>query len=83
MTLPAAAVRGADVIQHSFDEFQTRFRAITRRAKERFESRDWDGIRRDTVKRLGLQPLAVGETFEALQDQIGDQISDRQLWPSM
>ncbi|MGB5296171.1 MAG: bifunctional isocitrate dehydrogenase kinase/phosphatase [Thermoanaerobaculia bacterium] len=83
MTTSAAAVRGADVIQHSFDEFQTRFRAITRRAKERFESRDWDGIRRDTVKRLGLQPQAVAETFEALQDQIGEQISDRELWPSM
>ena len=81
--MPAAAVRGADVIQHSFDEYQTRFRAITRRAIERFENRDWDGIRQDTVKRLGLQPLAVGETFEALQDQIGEKISDRELWPAM
>ena len=83
MTIPAAAVRGADVIQHIFDEFQTRFRAVTRRAKERFENRDWDGIRRDTVKRLGLQPLAVGEAFEALEEQIGEKMSDRDLWPAL
>lgn len=83
MIFPAAAVRGADVILHSFDEFQTRFRAITRRARERFENRDWDGIHRDTVKRLSLQPQAVAETFEVLHEQIGEKISDRGLWPSM
>ncbi len=83
MTIPAAAVRGADVIHRSFDEFQTRFRAITRRTQKRFENRDWDGIRRDTVKRLGLQPQAVAETFEALQEQIGEKIADAELWPAM
>jgi isocitrate dehydrogenase kinase/phosphatase len=83
VTLPAAAVRGADVIERSFDQFQTRFRTLTRRAKQRFEARDWDGIRRDTVARLDLQPQAVVETYEALRQQIGDTIAERELWPDM
>jgi isocitrate dehydrogenase kinase/phosphatase len=48
--VPTAPARhGADIIQRGFEEFHESFRAITRRAKDRFESRDWVGIRRDTV----------------------------------
>lgn len=78
-----AAVRGADIIHRSFDDYYTRFRFITRRTKERFERCDWDGIHRDSVKRLNLHPESINETFEALREQLGDRIDDVGFWASM
>lgn len=83
MPYPDEAVRGADVIHRSFDDYHARFRVITRRTKERFERCDWDGIRRDTVKRLSLHPQAISETFEALQDQFGERAGDMSFWAGM
>jgi isocitrate dehydrogenase kinase/phosphatase len=79
--VPAAPARhGADIIQRGFEEFHESFRAITRRAKDRFESRDWVGIRRDTVRRLGLHSRAVEETLQALRQEFGAQVERRELW---
>jgi isocitrate dehydrogenase kinase/phosphatase len=83
VSFPSAAVRGADIIHQSFDDYHTRFRSITRRTKERFERCDWDGVRRDTVKRLGIHPQAIAEAFELLEEPLGDQIEDHDLWAEM
>lgn len=83
VTIAAKAARGADVIVRNFDDYHTRFRAITRRSKQRFERRDWDGIHRDTVKRLDLHPHAVSETLEALRDQLGEALQTKELWSSI
>jgi len=89
MTPPSAAAppglveRGADTIYWAFDEHQHRLRAITRRVQQRFERRDWTGIRRDTVERLTLYPRSLHQTFETLRDQLGAGISDRGLWAAM
>jgi isocitrate dehydrogenase kinase/phosphatase len=80
---PSEAVRGADIIHRCFDDFQTRFRAITRHTRERFERCQWEGIRRDTVKRLGLHGHSIAESFENLEDQLSGQVSDRAFWASM
>ncbi len=83
VSLPSAAVRGADIIHQSFDDYHTRFRSITRRTKERFERCDFDGVRRDTVKRLGIHLQAVTEAFELLEEPLGDRIDDQKLWAAM
>ena len=83
MAYPSEAVRGADVIHRSFDDYHTRFRVVTRHTKERFERCDWDGIHRDTVKRLNLHPQAISETFEVLQDQLSDRVGDMDFWAVM
>ena len=83
VSFPSAAVRGADIIHQSFDDYHTRFRSITRRTKQRFERCDWDGVRRDTVKRLGIHPQAIAEAFELLEEPLGDRIDDQGLWASM
>ena len=83
MTYSSEAVRGADVIHRSFDDYHTRFRVVTRHTKERFERCDWDGIHRDTVKRLNLHPQAISETFEVLQDQLSDRVGDMDFWAVM
>lgn len=77
------AARGADIVLHSFDDYHSRFRAITRRTRERFDRRDWDGIRRHTVARLELHDRAVAEALEVLAAQLGDHVEDPELWARM
>jgi isocitrate dehydrogenase kinase/phosphatase len=82
--VPVAPARhGADIIHRGFEEFHESFRAITRRAKDRFESRDWVGIRRDTVRRLGLHTRSVDETLQALRQEFGRQVERHQLWAAL
>lgn len=80
---PRLAAGGADTIHWAFDEHQHRLRAITRRVQQRFEHRDWTGIRRDTVERLTLYPRSLSQTFETLREQLGASIADRGLWAEM
>ncbi len=83
MTEPLAAVRAADIVHRSFDDYHHLFRQITARALERFERADWEGIRRDTVDRLDLHEKMIGDALEALERQLGDQISEREIWETM
>ena len=76
-------VRGADIIHRCFDDFQTRFRAITRHSRERFERCEWEGIRRDTVKRLGLHARFITEAFETLEDQLHERLNDMEFWAAL
>ena len=78
-----AATRGADIIHRSFEEFHESFRAITRRSIDRFERRDWDGIRRDTVRRLGLHPKCVEEALAALREEFGARIEEKTFWTAV
>jgi isocitrate dehydrogenase kinase/phosphatase len=77
------ATRGADIIHRSFEEFHESFRAITRRSIDRFERRDWDGIRRDTVRRLGLHPRCVEESLTALREEFGARIEQKTFWTAV
>ena len=77
------AERGADIVRRGFEEFHESFRGVTRRALERFEQCDWEGIRRDTERRLSLHGRAVGETFEELESLLGESLGDRALWAEM
>lgn len=83
MAHPGEAVRGADIIHRCFDDYQTRFRAVTRHTRERFERCEWEGIRRDTVKRLGLHAQFIDESFESLEDQLGRLIPEMEFWALM
>ena len=83
MNEPTAAIRAADIIQGSFDEYHHLFRQITRRTRERFERGDWDGIRRDTVGRLDLHEKTIGDTLESLERQLASELANRDLWVAM
>ena len=56
---------------------------MTRRALDRFERGDWEGIRRDTERRLSLHTRSVAETLEELQLLLGDRYGDRLFWTRM
>ena len=47
----------AESILWTYDEYDLAFKEITRRAQERFEQRDWQGMRADAIERLGFKGL--------------------------
>ena len=57
--IESLAERGANAIHAAFLAYRTEFNAITRRAKVRFEQRDWHGMQDDALERLGLYKKIV------------------------
>ena len=83
MDLESSVAHAADTIHWAFDEHRQRVQAITRRVQQRFERRDWAGIRQDTVERMGLHTRNVGRVCEVLGGQLGEHLKDRSLWASL
>jgi isocitrate dehydrogenase kinase/phosphatase len=83
MDLRDAAARGADTLHRAFDEHHGELRAITRRVGRRFEERDWEGIRHDTLEKIELPNRSVGETVETLHRHLGARLADRAVWAAM
>jgi isocitrate dehydrogenase kinase/phosphatase len=75
-TVPLAARR----IAAAFVEYNAEFRAVTRRAPLRFDSRDWKGSQRDAVERIGLYDRNVAHTVAELRAMLGAEAQDRDLW---
>lgn len=88
MTAPvtAPAVPGALahaqalLIRDGFEAYHARFAAVTRRARGRFETRDWAGARQDAVERIGLYDLCIADTVDALRRSAGEAVGTRDLW---
>jgi len=83
MSSASNVARGAETIHWAFDDYHQRFRSITRRVKERFERRDWEGIRQDTVERLDLHGRCVRETISTLRYQLGPEVGGPELWAAV
>ena len=67
----------------AFEHYNAEFRAITRRAPVRFESRDWHSSQRDAVERIELYDGYVDRTVAALRLRLGDDATDRRLWAAI
>ena len=74
------AARSAREIAQAFADYNTEFRAITRRAPHRFESRDWRGSQRDAVERIELYDHFVNVSVTQFRERLGDRVHDRALW---
>jgi isocitrate dehydrogenase kinase/phosphatase len=70
----------AHEIARAFVDYNTEFRAITRRAPQRFESRDWRGSQKDAVARIELYDHFVNVTVTQLRERLGERALDRELW---
>ncbi|TAK52598.1 MAG: bifunctional isocitrate dehydrogenase kinase/phosphatase [Gammaproteobacteria bacterium] len=70
----------AAAIVAAFARYNAEYRAITRRAPERFENRDWTGIQADVVERLELYSSMVRDTAAAMQQQLGTRAREISLW---
>ncbi len=74
---------GAEAALSAFAAYQAEFRHITRRARSRFEARDWQGAQEDARERLEVRGRFVREIVAALYRRLGDAASDRGLWAAM
>jgi isocitrate dehydrogenase kinase/phosphatase len=83
MDLQTTATRGAETIRQAFDEHHRGLRAITRRVRQRFEERDWEGIHRDTLEKLELPSWSVDEAIGILRGQLRERLADRAVWAAM
>jgi len=76
----AAAARR---IHEGFERYNQQFRRITSRAARRFEQRDWKGQMADIAARIELYEQWVRRTVDGLPEDLGEQLSDHALWPSI
>lgn len=68
--------RAATAIHEAFDAYQTRFRAITRRATERFLRREWREGQHDAAERLGLYKVHVDAVLADVRAMLGACVTD-------
>ena len=70
----------ASQIAAAFAAYNAEFRAVTRRAPQRFEDRDWQNSQKDAVERIDLYDRFVDQTIAALRPRLGELVHDRTLW---
>jgi isocitrate dehydrogenase kinase/phosphatase len=73
----------AQTLVNAFADYNTDFRAVTQRARQRFEDRDWRGSQRDAVERIGLYSRYVDGTVELMRHKLGDDVHERAIWSSI
>jgi isocitrate dehydrogenase kinase/phosphatase len=73
----------AQILVNLFADYNAEFRAVTQRARQRFEDRDWRGSQQDAVERIGLYSRYVERGVEAMQRKLGDEVHERAVWSSI
>lgn len=71
---------GARAIAEAHASFDARFRIVTRRARIRFEERDWKGMAADASQRLDVYGKSVTEAVANVSRLLGDRVGDRMVW---
>ena len=79
----ALALDCAAAIVAAFARYNAEYRAITRRAPERFENRDWGGVQADVVERLDLYARMVDRTTSEMRERLGARAMDTALWAAI
>lgn len=77
------AREGAEVIRLGYERYRERFKDITRRARQRFEERDWRGGHTDAFERLELRRLVLAEVIADLGRVLGAGLEDPATWAAM
>jgi isocitrate dehydrogenase kinase/phosphatase len=67
-------------LRQRFEDYNAEFTRITRRAARHFIARDWHAARADAVQRIELYERHVSSAIEALREELGAAIDDRELW---
>ena len=73
----------ARTILDGFDKHYRLFREISAGAREHFENRDWEGLGRDSSRRILMYEQRVSETVEILQLRHPRAATDYELWPEI
>lgn len=74
---------GARLIADAYQDFDSRFRIVTRRARIRFAERDWTGMATDARERLDLYERASERTGREVRDLLGERTEDQMVWAGM
>jgi isocitrate dehydrogenase kinase/phosphatase len=74
---------GAKAIATAWSELADRHLIVTRRARHRFEARDWNGLAADHVERLDLYARSAAETSTRLRQTLGGRAHDPMVWAGM
>jgi len=70
-------------LARAFVDYNAEFRAITRRAPQRFEASDWKGSQRDAVERIELYNRCVSRVVTTMHERLGENIHERVIWSSI
>ncbi|HET7754848.1 MAG TPA: bifunctional isocitrate dehydrogenase kinase/phosphatase [Anaeromyxobacteraceae bacterium] len=70
----------AETILTAYDAYKAAYRAVTRRAPDRFRARDWHAAQADAVERLSLRAEFLDGVIRTLQDGLGPSARDVALW---
>ena len=70
----------SQIIYDGFARYNIAFHRITRRARTRFENRDWAGHQQDIVDRVDLYEKSVKRIALNLRGTLGNHIKDREFW---
>jgi len=73
----------ASALARAFADYNAEYRAITRRAPQRFEARDWRGSQRDAVERIELYEKCVDRAVAQMRIRLGDDVNERAVWSSI
>ena len=83
MSVARLAGLGAHTIADANGDLQHRFAAITRRAKLRFETRDWTGMAADAAERLDVYGAVARKTADSVATLLDDRLHDKTVWAAM
>ena len=73
----------AQALVDSFAEYNADFRAVTQRAPQHFEDRDWRASQRDAVERIDLYRRYVAGAVELMRHELGEDVHERAIWSSI
>ena len=74
---------GAETIRNAYVTFAEQFRAITIRAKSRYERQDWSGLQVDATDRLVLYRRIIDLIEAVIRDLLGDRLDNKHVWSAM
>jgi len=74
------AARCAETALEAFFDYETRFNAITRRARERFLARDWAGSFDDAAERLHFYNDVLDGLTSRIRELMGVRLPERSIW---
>ena len=73
----------AQTLVDAFADYNAEFRAVTQRARQRFEDRDWRGSQKDAVERIDLYNRYVDGTVALMRRKLGEDVQERSIWSSV
>ena len=84
-SLPASRLANlvAPTILEAFNRYQASFQQLTRRARGRFEQRDWKGAVADAIERLDLYGTVITDLVGEVRSGLGTRTADRLVWAGM